>query len=252
MYNNTLKSKLKNNELTIGSWITIGHPSVIEVLSCAGFEWLTIDMEHTTIDYSMAQILISTIQSKGMSALVRVSKNEEVYIKRVMDAGADGIIVPMVNTAKDAKKAVEYVKYPPVGKRGVGLFRAQKFGLCDGFQDYKNWLNEYAIIIAQVEHIDAVRNIDEIISVSGINGIIIGPYDLSGSMGCPGELNNPEVEEAISRVLLECKNKKFPAGFHVVPPSRKKLQEKINDGYSFIAFSTDFLFMGENAKKLMR
>ena len=209
MQNTTLKSKLKNNELTIGSWVTIGHPSVIEVLAQAGFDWLTIDMEHTTIDYSITQTLISTIQSNGMAALVRVSKNDEVYIKRVLDAGADGVIVPMINNAEEAKKAVEYVKYPPEGKRGVGLYRAQKFGLNNGFEHYKKWLSESSVIIAQIEHIDAVNNIEEIIATPGIDGVIIGPYDLSGSLGIPGEFNDPSVITALLKVEKACKEKNF-------------------------------------------
>ncbi len=249
MYNNTLKSKLKNNELTIGSWITIGHPSVIEVLSNVGFDWLTIDMEHTTIDYSVAQTLISTIQSKGMAALIRVSKNDEVYIKRVLDAGADGVIVPMINSAEDARKAVEYVKYPPEGKRGVGLYRAQKFGLNNGFEDYKKWLTENAVVIAQIEHIEAVNNIDEIISTPGIDGVIIGPYDLSGSLGVPGEFDDPRVISALLKVEKTCKERNFTMGFHVIDPDSNQVKQRIKSGYNFIAFSTDFLFMGRNAKK---
>jgi 2-dehydro-3-deoxyglucarate aldolase len=249
MKNTFLKKKLLNNELTIGSWITIGHPSVVEVLSSVGFDWLTIDLEHTTIDYTTTQILISTIQANNMAALVRVSKNDEVYIKRVLDAGADGIIVPMMNNAEDARKAVEYVKYPPIGKRGVGLYRAQQYGLNNGFEDYKKWLEKYVVIIAQIEHIDAVSNIEEIISTPGIDGVIIGPYDLSGSMGFPGEFDKPEVKVALNKVVSACKRKSFPTGFHVIEPNANKLKEKIDEGYIFLAFSTDFLFMGEMVRK---
>jgi 2-dehydro-3-deoxyglucarate aldolase len=252
MKNTLLKKKLLNNELTIGSWVTIGHPSIVEVFSSAGFDWLTIDLEHTTIDYSIAQVLISTIQANNMSALVRVSKNDEVYIKRVLDAGADGVIVPMVNNAADAKKAVEYVKYPPVGKRGVGLYRAQQYGLNNGFNNYKKWLNESAVVIAQIEHIEAVNNIEEIIATPGIDGIIIGPYDLSGSMGSPGEFDKQDVKIAIDKVIAVCKKNNFPAGFHVIDPTADKLQEKINNGYRFLAFSTDFLFMGEKVTTEMK
>lgn len=245
MYDHTLKTKLKNNELTIGSWITIGHPSVIEVLSNAGFDWLTIDMEHTTIDYSTVQTLISIIQSKGMSALVRICKNEEVYIKRVLDAGADGVIVPMINNADDAKKAVEFVKYPPEGKRGVGLYRAQKFGF--GFEEYKKWLSDNVVIIAQIEHFEAVNNIEEIISTKGIDGVIIGPYDLSGSMGIPGEFDDPKVVSVLETFEKACKENNFPMGFHVIEPNSKLVEEKVSKGYNFIVFSTDFFFMGRKA-----
>ncbi len=250
MLNTKLKEKLLNNELTIGSWITIGHPAIPEILATAGFEWLVIDIEHTTIDFSMVQVLITTIQSKGMAALVRVSKNEEVVIKRVLDAGADGIIVPMICSVEDAKKAVEYAKYPPKGKRGVGLARAQQYGT--DFDNYKKWVDEHLVVIAQIEHIDGINNLNEIIKVEGIDGTIIGPYDLSGSLGIPGEYNKPIVVEALEKFKSICKTTKTSMGFHVIDPDHFKLKEKINEGYNFIAFSTDFLFMGRNASIQMK
>jgi 2-dehydro-3-deoxyglucarate aldolase len=249
MKNTLLKEKLQNNELTIGSWITIGHPSIPEILSSAGFEWLAVDIEHNSIDNSMIQTLISTIQSKNIAALVRISKNDEVAIKHAMDAGADGIIVPMINTKEDAEKAVEYVKYPPLGRRGVGLSRAQNYGF--GFDQYREWLLNSAVIIAQIEHIDAVENIEKIISVEGIDGVLIGPYDLSGSLGKPGDFSEPDYVNAIGRVEKHCKKKNFPLGIHVIEPNEDLLISKINNGFTFIAFSTDFYFMGENAIRLM-
>ena len=245
----SLKQKLKNNELTLGSWVTIGHQSVIEIMASAGFEWLTIDLEHSVIELAVAQNLIGHIQAAGMKALVRVGKNEEVVIKRIMDAGADGIIVPMVNSREDAEQAVRFAKYPPIGKRGVGLARAQKYGT--GFDEYKEWLKDESVIIAQVEHIDSVRNINDIITTPGIDGIIIGPYDLSGSMNVPGEYDRPEVKEALLAVEKACKAAGFPIGFHVIQPDYEKLKEKIDLGYTFLAFSLDFLFLGQKAREEM-
>jgi len=250
MKNKALKNKLNNNELTIGSWITIGHPSIPEILSNAGFDWLTIDMEHNSIDNSMMQNLISVIQSKDIAALVRVSKNEEVAIKHALDAGADGIIVPMVKNKDDALKAIEYVKYPPIGRRGVGLSRAQNYGY--GFEDYKKWLNESAVIIAQIEHIDGVNNIEDIISTPGIDGIIVGPYDLSGSLGFPGEFDRDDVQEALQRLEKICLERNFPMGYHVVLPSSELFKSIIQKGYKFVALSTDFYFLGESARNLMK
>lgn len=247
MLDNRLKEKLHNNELTIGSWITIGHPAIPEILASAGFEWLVIDIEHTTIDFSMVQVLITTIQSKGMAALVRVSKNEEVVIKRVLDAGADGIIVPMICTAEDAKKAIEYAKYPPVGKRGVGLARAQNYGV--SFDTYQKWVDEKLVIIAQIEHIDGINNLEEIIKVSGIDGTIIGPYDLSGSLGIPGHFDDPKVISALKYFKEVCTQIHFPMGYHVISSDHIKLQEKIDEGYRFLAFSTDFFFMGDKVRE---
>ncbi len=246
----SLRKRIKAGELTLGSWITIGHPNVAEILANAGFDWLVIDIEHNPIDPAMVQALITTIQSKGVKAIVRVSKNEEVVIKQVLDAGADGIIVPMVCSKEDAIQAVNYAKYPPIGKRGVGLARAQQYGR--QFDAYKKWVTEGLIVIAQIEHIDGVDNLEGIISVEGIDGTIIGPYDLSGSMGMPGEFEKPVVKDALKRYIDVCKAHHFPMGFHVVDARPEKIQEKIDEGYTFLAYGTDFLFMGDTAKKGMK
>mgnify|MGYP001107235745 CR=1 FL=1 len=245
-----LKEKLKNNELTIGSWITIGHTSVIEILSHAGFDWLTIDLEHTTLDLTTTQNLIASIQSYDMAALVRVSKNEEVIIKRVLDAGANGVIVPMVCSKEDVIKAVEFAKYPPIGKRGVGLNRAQKYGFA--FPEYKKWVEENSVVIAQVEHIDGINNIEEIINTPGIDGVIIGPYDLSGSLGFPGDYEREDVKLALEKFKAACLSHNKAMGFHVIDPEASMVEEKIQEGYKFIAFSTDFLFMGQKAQVEMK
>jgi len=246
----SLKNKLKNNELTLGSWITIGNSSVVEVMATAGFEWLCIDMEHTSIDLATAKMLITTIHANDMKALVRVSKNEEVAIKKVMDMGADGVIVPMVKNKNEAQMAIDFVKYPPIGKRGVGLYRAQNYGI--GFEAYKEWVENEAVIIAQIEHIEAVHNIEEIITTDGIDGIIIGPYDLSGSMGFPGEYHREDVKAAIAKVLRVCKEKNFPSGFHVIESNPTKLQERIDEGCTFLAYSLDFFFLGDSARAGMQ
>ena len=246
----TLKNKLKNNKLTIGSWVTIGNSSVIEIMATAGFEWLCIDLEHTSIDLETAKILITTIHANNMKALVRVSKNEEVAIKKVMDMGADGVIVPMVKTKEDAQMAVDFVQYPPIGKRGVGLYRAQGYGT--KFEEYKKWVKEEAIIIAQIEHIEAVNNIEDILSIDGIDGTIVGPYDLSGSMGIPGEYYRKDVQEAIYKVKEACDKHNKPYGFHVIESDPSKLKSRIDEGCTFLAYSLDFFFLGDCAREGMK
>lgn len=246
MINTTLRKKIKDRELTFGSWITIGHPNVAEILANSGFDWLVIDIEHNPIDISMVQTLITAIQSKGVAAFVRVSKNEEVVIKRVLDAGADGIIVPMICCKQDAEDAVAYAKYPPIGKRGVGLARAQQYGL--NFDNYKKWVAENLIVIAQIEHIDGINNLEEIIAVDGIDGTIIGPYDLSGSLGMPGSFQEDKVKNALVKYETVCKNNKYPMGFHVVNTDPNVIQGKVLEGYTFIAYGTDFLFMGDTSR----
>lgn len=241
----SLKQKLKNNELTIGSWIMMGNVVSVEVMALAGFEWLVIDIEHTPIDMETVKTLIITIQANDIKALVRVSKNEEVVIKKVLDMGADGIIVPMVSSKEDAKQAVDYAKYPPIGKRGVGLYRSTKYGT--KFEEYKKWVDEELVIIAQIEHIDAVNNIDDILNVEGIDGTIIGPYDLSGSMGFPGDFERDDVKDAVSNVLDRCKEHNIPSGFHVVDTNPEKLNQKIKDGCTFLAYGIDYFFMRDAA-----
>ena len=244
-----LKNKLRQNQLTIGSWVTIGHQAVIEILASAGFEWLTIDMEHSPISMETAYSLIAYIQGNGMQALVRVSKNEEVVIKRVMDCGADGVIVPMIKNAAEARQAVDFVKYPPFGKRGVGLSRAQKYG--KGFQEYAQWLQNESVIIAQIEHIEAVQNLEAILNTEGIDGIIVGPYDLSASMGVPGQYHLPQVKAALDEVEAMTKKLNKPLGFHIIESDYSKLQPYIKRGYTFLAFSLDFFFLGDRAREEM-
>ena len=246
----TLKQKLLNKERSIGSWLTIPHISVVEILASAGFEWLTIDIEHTSIDLNQCFELIASIQGNGMKALVRVSKNEEVVIKRVLDAGADGIIVPMIKNGAEAQKALDYTYYPPRGKRGVGLSRAQNYGI--GFDAYKEHLNKNIIVIAQIEHIEAVENIHEIVTTDGIDGIIVGPYDLSGSIGIPGEYDNLEVKKALKTIEETCLTLNKSLGFHVKESDASYVEKKINKGYNFLAFSLDFFFLGDKAREEMK
>ena len=245
----SLKKKLASRELTIGSWLTIPHQSVVEIMATAGFDWLTIDLEHAAIDISQVMNLVGWIQGKGMKALTRVSKNEEVIIKRVLDAGVDGVIVPTVKNAEEAKMAVEFVKYPPKGKRGVGLNRAQNYGI--GFEEYKEWLDKEVVVIAQIEHIESVNNLETILAVDGIDGIIVGPYDLSASMGMPGNYEHPDVQNALAIIDKVTLKSGKPLGFHVIQSDYLKLKEKIDKGYTFLAFSLDFFFLGDKAREQM-
>ena len=241
-----LRKKIKSKKISIGSWITIGHHSIAEIMSIEGFDWLAIDMEHSPISYEKCQELILTIKSKNISPFVRVSKNNEVEIKKAMDSGAEGIIVPMINSKKDAIKAVSFTKYPPDGNRGVGLARAQGYG--DSFEEHNKWQKDNIVIIAQIEHINAVKNIKEIINVKNIDSIIIGPYDLSASMGLPGDLKNTKVLNAIYKIEKICNELSFPIGYHIIEPDYEELIKKINKGYSLLGFSLDFMFLRDKVK----
>ena len=172
--------------------------------------------------------------------LVRLSSNNSVQIKRVMDAGAHGIVVPMIKSKEEAEYAVSSTRYAPKGIRGVGLGRAQGYGT--KFKEYLKWQDEGPIVIVQIEHIEAINNIKSILSVDGVDGYIIGPYDLSASMGYPGEFEHPEVKKVLNTIKEIIKNTKKPWGYHEVSPDPNSVTNRINDGYRFIAFGVDFLF----------
>lgn len=242
-----LKARLKSGEVTIGSWITIGHTAIAEIMAKAGFDWLTVDMEHSAITLDIAQDIIRVIELAGVTPLVRVGENDPCLIKRVMDAGAHGVIVPMVNNKEDAVRAVKAVKYPPLGTRGVGLARAQRYGI--DFEKYKDWVKHSSIVIVQIEHIEAVRNLKEILSVDGVDAFIVGPYDLSGSLGKPGEFKDAKVIGALEEIIAVSKKVKAVPGFHVVTPDCKQLKEKIRQGYRFLAYGFDALFLIDRINK---
>ena len=234
------------SKLSLGSWITLNHPSIAEIMADAGFDWLCIDMEHSVTDYFEAQQLMIAIQGKGLKAFVRVGENNTRIIKRVLDAGADGIIVPSVNSKEDAIKAVKAIKYPPIGTRGVGLARAQEYGF--GFEKYRDGRSKEIQLIVQIEHIDAINALEDIISVEGIDGTFIGPYDLSGSMGKPGMWDEPDVKKALEHYETVVKKYNKLVGFHVIQPDYNLVLEKQKLGYNFIAFSLDILFLGTMAR----
>ena len=238
-----------DKNVKIGTWLTLAHPAIAEIMAKAGFDWIAVDLEHSVITIREAEELIRVINLCGVKPFVRLTSNDENLIKRVMDAGAHGVIVPMVKTAEEAQKAVDAVKYPPTGSRGVGLARAQGYGA--DFEQYKKWINEGSEVIVQIEHIDAVKNLEEIFSVPGINGYIIGPYDLSGSMGKPGQFEDDDVKQAILNIKAIAKKMKMPGGIHIVEPNLTELSQRIKEGYEFIAYSVDTRMLDVACRKGM-
>ena len=232
-----VKTKLKERQPTIGSWITLAHPAIAEIMAKAGFEWLVVDLEHSVITIREAEELIRVIELCGIVPLVRLSANDPVQIKRVMDAGAHGVIVPMVNSVVEAKQAVDAVRYPPQGSRGVGLARAQGYGT--SFDKYLDWVNKEPVVIVQVEHIEAVNNLEAILSVDGVDGFIVGPYDLSGSLGIPGQFDHPLMKETMEKIRSVGLTSGKASGIHIVEPNIEELRQRIDQGYCFLAYSLD-------------
>ena len=232
-----LRARVVQHQQTLGSWITLGHPAIAEIMAHAGFDWLVIDLEHSVITIGEAELLIRTIDSAGVAPLVRLTSNHPDQIKRVMDAGAVGVVVPMVKSRRDAEAAVAAVHYPPRGNRGVGLARAQGYGT--SFDAYREWLEHEAIVIVQIEHIEAVNDLEAILTVDGVDGFIIGPYDLSASLGVPGQFSHPAVVDALERIEQGTRRLNKPGGFHVVEPDPEALAGHRRNGYTFLAYSLD-------------
>jgi 2-keto-3-deoxy-L-rhamnonate aldolase RhmA len=245
-----LKDKLKKKELTIGSWITFSDPAIAEIMAKSGFDWLVVDMEHSGLSISQAQEIVRVVDLCNVPPLVRVMENDHALIKKFMDIGAHGVIVPLVNSKSDAERAVNAVKYPPIGTRGVGLSRAQNYSL--DLESYKKWNQDKSIVIVQIEHIKAVENFESIINVEGVDGIIVGPYDLSASLGLPGQFDHPVVREALGTIKDFVNKGSKPCGFHVVEPSVDSALVRLHEGYLFLAFGVDFLFFGEMCRGKLR
>ena len=245
-----IKDMLRSGNVSIGAWMSTGHVSIAEILAAAGYDWVVVETEHTAIDVSEVLHLLMAIDGRGVIPLVRLAGIDAVQAKAVMDSGAGGVLVPMVNSKADAMQAVGMVKYPPDGFRGVGLARAQGYGAT--FADYMARANDESLVIVQIEHVDAVRNIDEILSVPGIDGTFIGPYDLSSSMGVPGQLQHPDVLAAMRHVLEASLRHKVAPGIHLVHPdtARDELQKRVAEGYSFVALGSDILLLGDAARAL--
>ncbi len=242
-----LRKLLDSKSFALGSWITIGDNKVTEILSISGFDWLAVDLEHSTIDINKAGDLIRIISMNEITPLVRLTNLDENLIKRVMDAGAGGIIVPNIIKEEEAVKAVSATRYPPFGCRGVGLDRAQSYGT--KFKEYLSWQKDGPVVIAQIENIAAMDNLEKIFNVRGLDGFLIGPYDLSCSMGIPGEFNNPKFIKILNKILDIGKKSGLAIGTHIVEPDLDLLEESIKEGYNFIAYSVDIRMLSEAAVK---
>jgi 2-keto-3-deoxy-L-rhamnonate aldolase RhmA len=237
----SVKAKLRSGEPTFGSWVMIGHLAVAEILAGVGFDWIAVDMEHTAIDYRALQELLCGIERCGAEGFVRIEDNNPVAIKRVLDCGARGIIVPQVNSHGEAERAVAAAKYPPAGIRGVALGRASEYGAC--FGEYFESFNEQVVVMAQIEHFRAVEDIEAIVSVEGLDGVFLGPYDLSCSMGIAAQLDHPRMAAARETVKQAVQKAGKALGIHETRPEVGVVQKLLEEGFRFIGCSLDTVFL---------
>ncbi|MBI2302527.1 MAG: 2,4-dihydroxyhept-2-ene-1,7-dioic acid aldolase [Armatimonadetes bacterium] len=243
------KRKLAAGEVARGGWVMVGHPTVAELFAGEGFDWICIDLEHTPIDYQTFEHMARAVKPSGCDLLARLQACDPVQAKRVPDAGADGIIVPMVNDRELAELAVASAKFPPAGIRGASFSRASDFGR--NFRPYFDQHNDKVIVVVMIEHADAVRNLDAILTTPGIDATLIGPYDLSCSLGRPGELQHPEVKAAVQTILDGCLKHNVPAGIHVVATSAEAVADAAARGFRFIGCGLDTAFLVEGCRRVL-
>lgn len=235
-----IRNLLANNKPSIGTWMQIPHASIAEILGQAGYDWVAVDMEHGAISFHQLPDLFRALELGGTLPLVRLADTEIKSCKHVLDAGAGGVIVPMIETADQLRAIRNACCWPPSGSRGVGFSRANLFG--KHFEDYSKEAQN-PLLVAMIEHLRAVENLEEIISVEGLDAILIGPYDLSASMGLTGNFSAPDFISIMDRINNLCRKANIPCGVHVVTPNIKEIERLIKEGYLFLPYSIDAVFL---------
>lgn len=240
----SFKDRLTRRDVLLGTIVTLPSTEVVEIILGAGFDWLFMDLEHSAMGIRDAQRLLQ-VAGTDIPCLVRVPSNDDIWIKQALDIGAAGVIVPQVHTADDVKCAVRAAKYPPEGTRSVGIARAHGYG--DGFQDYVAAANRITAVVVQIEHVDAVADIERILEVPGVDGLFIGPYDLSASMGKPGNVGDRDVQDAIEQVTKAAGHAGIPLG--IFGATAAAVEPHIRRGYTLIAVGMDTMLIGKAAKE---
>jgi 2-dehydro-3-deoxyglucarate aldolase len=240
-----LRNKLRKGDHTIGSWMQIPHPSVAEIMGQAGFDWVAVDMEHGAICTHQLPDLFRALELGGTIPLVRLAEGRAKDCKQALDAGAGGVIVPMVESAQHLRSIHEACCWPPVGTRGVGFSRANLFGKF--FSEYEDEARS-PLLVAMIENIRAVDKLPEILAVNGLDAILIGPYDLSASMGVTAKFDDQDFLSAMNKIKRLSDEASLPCGLHIVQPSFTELNLKIKEGYRFLAYSIDAVFLYKGAQ----
>jgi 2-dehydro-3-deoxyglucarate aldolase len=237
---NSLKAKMKKGEVTIGTTISIGHPDIAETLGQVGYDWILIDTEHAPLEVGTVQNLMQAMSGSKSVPIVRVAWNDMVMIKRALDIGAYGIIVPWVNTKEEAERAVQAIRYPPRGLRGFGPRRASLFD-----PEYVATAENELVLAVQIETKKAIDNLDEILSVEGIDAAVIGPADLSFSLGMLMQYDNPKFNAALDKVVAATKKHHVAAGFLAVD----NVERRVKQGFTWLNVSADLGLLKSSAKK---
>ena len=249
MKKNNLKEAIKEGKIVLGPFMKFTDPAAVEIMGFAGFDFVIIDAEHGPISTESAQNMIRAAESVNITPVIRVGNNDEALILRALDIGAQGIEIPQVNSKSDAMRAVKSVKYSPQGERGVCRYvRTANYSSMDKFKYFK-YANKETMIIAHIEGVEGINNLDKILSVPGIDIIFIGPYDLSQSLGIPGEVNHPLVTEKMKEVVSKCKENKIAVGTFADDVETAK--SWISLGVQYMSFSVDVGILYEASKQIV-
>ena len=249
MKTNNLKKALKEGKTVFGPFLKFTDPAAVEVMGFAGFDFVIIDEEHGPISMQSAQNMIRAAESVNITPVIRVGSNDEALILRALDIGAQGIEIPQINKKSDAIQVVKSVKYSPQGERGVCRYvRASNYSSMDKFEYFK-CANRETMIIAHIEGAEGIKNLDEILTVAGIDVIFIGPYDLSQSLGIPGEVNHPLVIEKMQEVVSKCKENNIVVG--TFADDIKTAKSWVSLGVKYMSFSVDVGILYETSKNIV-
>jgi len=247
---NKMRAALLARKPTLGGWLQIGHPACAEIHARAGFDWVCVDLEHGAIGMETMTDIFRTLDGFDCVPVARLPANDPVWIHRSLDAGARALIIPMVNTAEEAGAAVREAKYPPRGVRGFGYSRANMHGM--DFEEYIADANEEIAMVMQIENIRAIENLDAILEVEGVDGLFIGPMDLSGSMGIVGQFDHPDMIAALEKFKSACKKYNKAAGMHIVRPNPDNIRKALDENYSLIALGLDTVFLHEGVEASLK
>lgn len=243
-----LRRRLRGRAPVFGAWTSLGHPSITEIFSTAGVAFVGIDLEHSTINQREAQRIIAAAHAAGVACLPRVASHNGEQIRRLLDSGADGVIVPQVSRLGEVERIVEWCKYPPLGKRSYGVARAQGYGA--DFERYVKTWNERSTILIQIESISGVEAADELLAHNAVDGAMVGPYDLSGSLGIPGQLSDARVTEACARVIDACRRHRKACGTQLVEPTEQEVRDALAVGYSFVVLASDVFVLWKWSERM--
>lgn len=244
MINNKLARLLKQKKPAVGGWINLCDPGIAIIMAYAGYDWLLIDNEHHPFTETQIQTIIYALRKTGVTPIIRVRGNDPSHIKWVLDAGAGGVMVPMLESVEDVKKAISYSKYPPLGNRGYSPLRATDFWTFK--QEYEETANEEILLICQIEQLSAVNEIEEIVKLP-IDGIWIGYADLSFSMGYKGNFKHPDVQKAIEKVINAANKYGKPWGMPAA--TSEDFKKRVNQGGLLLISGSDSGFISSSASE---